>query len=116
MEIHLKYTNIEPEERIKECVERKITPVGKLLSGAAALHAWVEVGRITRHHKEGKVWYAECQLKLPSKQSFYATSTQDNIFSAIDKVKDELERIIHSFKERQKSKLREKRINKTRLL
>ena len=116
MEIHLKYTNIEPDGRIEEYIAKKITPLGKLLSGAAALHAWVEVGRITRHHKEGKVWYAECQIKLPSKQSFYVNSTQNNIFFAIDEVREGLERIIHTFKERQKSKLREKRVNKMRLL
>lgn len=106
MEFHLKYTNIEPAEDIKDYVQRRISPLEKLLSGASAIHVWFEVGRLTRHHQEGKIWYAECQLQLPGKRNFRATATREDLFPAIDEVKDELERILRNSKEKHRKNLR----------
>ena len=106
MELHLKYTNIEPVEDIKVYIQKRILPLEKLLLGVAEIHAWVEIGKITRHHKEGKIWYAECQLQLPGKKSFRATATREDLFIAIDEVKNELERILRNSKEKYRNNLR----------
>lgn len=106
MELHLKYTNIEPAEDIKAYIQKRILPLEKLSLGVAEIHAWVEVGKTTRHHQEGKIWYAECQLQLPGKKSFRATATREGLFAAIDEVREELERILRNSKEKHRSKIR----------
>lgn len=106
MEFHLKYTNIEPAEDIKDYIQKRILSLEKLLPGVAEIDAWVEVGRTTRHHQEGKIWYAECQLQLPGKKSFRATATREDLLTAIDEVKDELERILRNSKEKYRNNLR----------
>ncbi len=102
MEIHIKYTNFEVTAEIKEFLQKKLGFLVKLGLPAVA-HAWVEVGRVTRHHQQGLVWYAECDIKMPGKKSFRATSTNYDLGAALDEVKDELEMVFQKTKEKYRS-------------
>jgi ribosomal subunit interface protein len=113
MDFHIKFTNLEPDERIKNLVQKKIGSLDKFLDKAEtkqsglgpSVHAWVEVGKTTEHHKEGRIWYAECQLKMPG-QSLRSTSTSYNLIAAIEEVKDDLSLILKKEKEKQKNRAR----------
>ncbi len=114
MEIHLKYTGIEPETELKEYIHKRLKFLDKLASQIdswqagpnEAVHAWVEIGRVTRHHKKGLVWYAECELKMPGKKSFRAASTNYDLGVALDEVKDKTELILQKTKEKYRSQRR----------
>ena len=111
MEINIKYTEIEPSEAIKTYVNKKISSLEKLVKGIErhkpeneeVVQAWVEVGKTTRHHKEGKVWYAECQMRFPG-QSFRATSTNYEMNQAIDEMTCKMEELIREYKDKQESR------------
>lgn len=102
MEIHIKYTNIEANAELKEFLQKKLSFLVKL-GLSATTHAWIEVAKVTRHHQQGKVWYAECDIKMPGKKSFRATSTNYDLGAALDEVKDELEMVFQKTKEKYRS-------------
>ena len=59
--------------------------------------AEVEVGRTTYHHKSGDIFRAEINLSINGKM-FRAESERDDLFTAIDEVRDSLEQEIKKFK------------------
>lgn len=105
MNFHIKFTNLEPDERIKELIQKKIGPLSRLLDETTVVHAWVEVAKTTEHHKEGRIWYAECQLKFPG-QSLRSTSTSYDLIAAIEEVKDDLSLILKKEKDKRKNQVR----------
>ena len=108
MEIHIKYTGIEPGTELKEYIQKRLKFLDKIVPQTElwqkgpreAVHTWVEIGKVTRHHQRGLIWYAECQLKMPGKQSIRATSTNYDLGAALDEVKEDLSRLLK--KEREK--------------
>ena len=114
MEIHIKYTNLAPTTELKSFLIKKLgflnklaVPIGPNEPGfGQAVHAWVEVGRTTRHHKEGLVWYAECDIKMPGKRHLRATSTNYDLEAAIDEVKDDIELVVRKAKDKYQGKIR----------
>lgn len=113
MDIHIKYTNIQSSSAVEAYIHQKIGAFSKLIQdiernfeGASdALHVWVEVAKITRHHQKGKVFYAECQIGLPGK-SIRSEATQYDLHVAIDEVKDEMQRMLKQYKEKQMTKIK----------
>ena len=59
----------------------------------------LEVGRVTRHHKHGKVFRAEANLSVGS-TVLYADAVGDNLNEAIDLLEEELKRGIKKFREK----------------
>jgi ribosome-associated translation inhibitor RaiA len=116
VDFHIKFTNLEPDERTKDYIREKVGSLGKLLEGVESeskdlgpvVHAWVEVAKTTRHHKEGQIWYAECQLKMPRK-SLRAESTRETLEAAIEEVKDDLGLILKKEKDKRETQLRRQR-------
>lgn len=108
MNFHIKFTNLEPDERIKNLIQKKIGSLDKFLDKAEAkssVHVWFEVAKTTEHHKEGRIWYAECQLKFPG-QSLRSTSTSYDLIAAIEEVKDDLSLILKKEKDKRKNQVR----------
>jgi len=107
MEIRIKYTNIEPSPAVENYARGKIALLEKFvkvfeeksIAEKDAIYAAIEIGKTGRHHKGGKVWYAECQLNLPGK-SLRVTSTHYDIRAAIDEMKDKMENLLRADKEK----------------
>jgi len=59
----------------------------------------IEVGKTTRHHKTGKVFRAETNLKI-GKTLLRAEALGESLNEAIDLLEEELEREIKKFKEK----------------
>jgi len=113
MEIHLKYTNLEPSPELKIFIRDKLGFLAKLsLPTGKEVHAWIDIGRTTRHHQRGLVWYAECQLRLPGKKTIRATSTNYDLGAAMDEVKDEIELIIRKTRDKYQENIRRSRRSK----
>jgi len=93
MKINLKATNMELTEAIHDYVEKKVTNLGKLLSkmedeGSEVLVNF-EVGKSTNHHKSGEYFHTDCSINIKGKK-FYASSDKEDLYEAIDDVKDRL--------------------------
>ncbi len=100
MKNNIKATNIEITPAIRDYLEKRFSAFDKFVydkSGGARYD--VEVGKLSMHHKSGDVFRAEVNLHV-SGQSLYAFSERDDLYSAIDEVKDEIIRQIKSRKEK----------------
>ena len=102
MKINIKATNFKLTPSINKYIEIKISSLEKFIK-ASPYETWVEVGKTTHHHHKGQVFRAEVQLKLPGK-SIRVESIKDDIHLAVDEVKDELQRKLKQYQEKQISK------------
>ncbi|MCK4781905.1 ribosome-associated translation inhibitor RaiA [Candidatus Parcubacteria bacterium] len=99
MKINIKATNFKLTPSINEYIGIKIGSLEKFIK-ASPWEVWVEVGKTTHHHHKGQVFRAEVQLKLPGK-GLRVESIKDDIHLAIDEVKDELQRKLKQYQEKQ---------------
>src|SRR6267378_3541815 len=103
MQINLQGKNIELTDRIKNYVSKRVTNLEKLLSGIEAHKGQArvdfEVVKTTNHHKAGEIFYASCKIKING-QNFFGESTHEDLYSAIDEVKENLFNEISKNKDR----------------
>jgi ribosomal subunit interface protein len=111
MKIVIKSTNIELTSALRSFIEEKINDLekfakvfqeeeyfGKFLGkGKPKVEAWVEIAKETKHHRKGKVFCAECQMRFP-RRSIRATAESDDLRSAVVQVKDDLQRQLKQYK------------------
>jgi putative sigma-54 modulation protein len=95
----IKSKNFEITSSVENYLQKKIDSLKKFFGdfNEELIKAEIEVGRSTRHHKTGDVFRAEINLSIGG-QLFRAESERDDIFVAIDEVRDDLEREIQKFK------------------
>ena len=104
MDIIIKATNIQLTPYIKKYVDTKIGSLARFLKRIepSLLIARVEVGKPSRHHKKGNVFYAEVSLQLPGK-ALRAQAQNWDLHLAIDEIKNEMQRQIKDYKEKQET-------------
>lgn len=96
--IHTK--NIEPTPALKAFINDKVGTLGKFfgkIKGQTA-QARVEVSRPSQHHRSGAIYYAEINIEINNK-FFRAVAEHFDIYAAIDKTRDEMEKQIRKSKE-----------------
>jgi ribosomal subunit interface protein len=106
MKIVIKTKNLKLDQTLKDFIEEKINSLEKFTEilqnqekyfdhffgkGKPRIEAWVEIGKETLHHQKGSVFWAECQMRFP-KRSLRSTAQSENLKTAINEVKDELQR------------------------
>ena len=90
MKINIRATGIELTPAISSYVYKKISSIEKYLDkGSVDTVAQVEVGKSTRHHKAGNVFRAEVHITGGS-LDLYTVSEKEDLYAAIDIVKDEI--------------------------
>ena len=90
MKINIKATGIELTPAISNYVQKKIAAVEKYLDKSNTdIVAQVEVGRSSRHHKTGNIFRAEVHITGVG-LDLYAVSEMEDLYAAIDVVKDEI--------------------------
>jgi len=91
MKINIKATGIELTQAISDYVYKRISSVEKYLDrkNSQDAVAQVEVGKSTRHHKSGNVFRAEVHITGVG-VDLYAVSVMEDLYAAIDVVKDEM--------------------------
>jgi len=106
MQINLQGKNIELTEAIKDYVLKRVTNLEKLLSnietekGEAMVN--FEVVKTTNHHKAGEIFHASCMISIDGKK-FYSSSDHEDLYSAIDEVKETLFNEIRKNKDRRQT-------------
>ncbi len=104
MQIDIKGTNLELTESIKDYVNEKIGSLEKFYNGI--LVARVDVGLTTKHHQKGKIFRAEVNLEVPQQHIIRAEAEREDLYMAINEVKDELQRQIKKYKEKMRGNFR----------
>ncbi|HEX9664317.1 MAG TPA: ribosome-associated translation inhibitor RaiA [Patescibacteria group bacterium] len=103
MKITIKGTNIKLTPEIKDYIDQKLNSLDKFVKGI--LEALVEVGKTSQHHRTGQVFRAEADLRLPGKV-LRAEAVAGDLNTAVNQVKDELQRQLKKYKNRQEAKSR----------
>ncbi len=91
MNIKIRATNFELTPAIEEYVTKKISMLEKFLEVKDATLCEVEIGRTTNHHRSGDVFRAEINLTQPGHGQVYAVDEEEDLYAAIDIVRDEAE-------------------------
>lgn len=104
MKVTIKTTNLDLTPAIKKAIEEKIATLDKFIPYIdTSLQAFFEVALETRRHKKGKIYYAEANIKVPGK-IIRSEAREENIYRAINEVKDELQRLLEKYQKRQIAK------------
>lgn len=78
---------------IREYVVDKETNLSRLVSkmeqGSSEAMVNFEVSKTTNHHKSGSVFRADCLINLDGKE-FYGSADREDLYVAIDEVKEKL--------------------------
>jgi ribosomal subunit interface protein len=101
MNIIIKGKNLELHNDLKAYAEEKIGGLKKFMEGidlgGNRVIARIELAKTTQHHQQGDIYRAEVNLDLPKKM-FRSVVESDDIYKAIDDVKDELRIMINEYK------------------
>jgi ribosomal subunit interface protein len=108
MNIIIKGTDLELHNDLKDYVNEKIGGLEKFTenAGGDAIIVRVELARTTRHHQHSNsIYKAEVNLQLPKKM-LRSVVESDDVYKAIDEVKDELRTMINNYKNERISRTR----------
>ena len=106
IQIEIKATGLELTPAIKAHIEAKVLQLDKFVdSSTGNALAQVEVAKTTDHHKHGEVFKAEINL-CSDGRLFTARVTTEDLYAALDEVKDELVRQITSYRNREQTLFR----------
>ncbi|PIU47131.1 ribosomal subunit interface protein [bacterium (Candidatus Gribaldobacteria) CG07_land_8_20_14_0_80_33_18] len=100
MKIVIKATNIKLTDVLEKYTIEKLTGLEKFLKPVfektqSVMH--IEIGKLSKHHRTGNIFYAEGQLFLPGK-ILRAVAERKNFKLAIVEIKDELQRQLKHIK------------------
>lgn len=104
MIIKVKGTGIELTDAIRQYAEEKFGDLDKFFDNIQNVD--IDIGMRTHHHQKGKVFYAEVNISVPSKELRVVKDSED-LYKAIDKVKDHLKSELKEFKEKLRRKDKE---------
>lgn len=102
MKINIKVINLELTPAIHEYIEIKIGSLDHLLKRFETdneIIVFVEIARISKHHKSGAVFCAEASFSI-GKKLLRAEHSDWDIRVAVDEVKDRLQQEIKKYKEK----------------
>lgn len=116
MKINIKGVNLELTPAINTYIEDRINGLEKFISGdglkqwdeknQAAVEADVEIARTTNHHRQGDIYRAEVNIKVPGR-IIRAEAEEWDMRVAIDRVKDQLQIELKKYKNKQETGYRD---------
>jgi len=107
MQLRIKATNFELTEAIRNYCQTKMDMLEKYLGDIAVINCDVEVERVVGGQNKGDIFRAEVNLEVP-RELLRVEKTAEDLYKAIDKVKEHLDQMITKYKE----KIRDKRRGK----
>ena len=102
MKIKITSKNFDITPAIDDYVSKKISTLGRFLDTRDEVLCEVEIGRTTKHHNTGDIFKAEVNIVGPGSKQVYAMAEEVDLYTAIDVVRDEAERVIVSRKNKYK--------------
>jgi len=89
MEIKIKHTNITPTPDVASYLDKKLEAFKKFVEDDPTAICEVELGKTTKHHQTGDIFFAEINLMQGGRQ-FRAVAEEATPMAAIDRAKDEV--------------------------
>ena len=99
MQIKLKATKLEMTDAIRDYIQEKMDMIEKYLGSIQVLNCDVEIEKSVGNQHKGEIFRAEANLQLPH-EILRVEKTEEDMYKAIDKVKDHLELVIKKYKEK----------------
>ena len=91
---------------IEDYVNKRVTNLEKLLKrieeGSGEVQVNFEVAKSTNHHKSGDVFHTDCLINIKGEE-FYSSADEEDLYAAIDAVKDSLYHEINKNKGRRQT-------------
>lgn len=102
MKLQLKVTNLELTDSISAHVQERMDSLERMVRrwGDQAV-AYVEIGRTTRHHRQGDVYRAELNLRFPGGMVRVVRQGAD-LHSVIDAMRDEMLQELSKFRSKRR--------------
>lgn len=94
-------TGIELTDAIKAYALKKISSLEKFFHNVTKVE--IDLGMRTHHHQKGTVYYAEVNMHIPGRL-VRVEKDADDLYKAINKVKDHLKVELESVKEKRQAK------------
>lgn len=109
MKINIHSKNLEITPAINDYINKRISHVEKFLGHnpdvVEAAEFSIDIEKTTNHHKEGAIFLAEVKALIRGR-SYTVKSQKEDLYQAIDEVKDEIVRVVEHNKERRTSLIR----------
>lgn len=105
MTINIKTTNITLTEAISDYTSKRLDAITQFFKDDTTVKCDIELGRTTHHHKNGDIFRAEIHITGKNKDH-YASAEEEDLYKAIDMVRDEMLREVRTGKEKKISLLR----------
>ena len=106
MSIHIntiKATGMELTPAIEEHVRSRVASLEKYVDEKdTSTNMDIEVGKTTEHHQSGEIFRAEFTIQFKGK-TIRATSTNEDLYAAIDEVQSEASRMMSEHKSKKKT-------------
>ncbi len=105
MNINIKTTNFSLTEAISDYASKRLEAISALVKDDPAVQCDIELARTTNHHKNGDVFKAEIHI-VGKDKDLYASCEEEDLYKAIDMVRDEMLREVKNTKEKRQSLIR----------
>ncbi len=105
MNITIHANHVELTDTLREYTEKKINSLLKYFDRITS--AAVDIGRESNHHQKGEIFYAEVNLHLSGGPMIRIRKETEDLYKAIDKVKDHLKEELDQIKGKMRAKDRE---------
>lgn len=105
MHINIKTTTISLTPGIHDYVEKHLDSIKKFLDNDPTAQCDLELGKVSNHHKQGDIFKAEIHI-VAKDQNIYSSVEREDLYRAIDEVRDEVVRKLKSTKDKRQSLLR----------
>jgi len=106
MKIKIQGKNIEITSAINDYIIKRVTNLGKILDKlekkTGEIFVNFDVAKTTNHHKAGEVFRAECSIET-KRGNYFSSVDEEDLYTAIDAVKENLFRDISKTKEKKRS-------------
>lgn len=103
LKINIKTTNINLDQHLRDFIYKKINSLEKFIKIDKDIEVWLEIGKPSQHHQKGPEFYAEATAYLPGKV-IRVEARKEDLMIAINEIKDDLQRQLKGYKEKQETK------------
>jgi putative sigma-54 modulation protein len=97
MNINIKAKKITLSDEIKDYIQKKMDMLEKYLGDISVIHCDFEVELSVGDQNSGKIYRAEANIDVPG-ELLRVDKAEEDLYKAIDKVKDHLEMVIKKYK------------------
>lgn len=105
MNINIKTTTISLTPAISEYVDKHLDVIKRFLQDDPTVQFDLELAKTTNHHRQGDIFKAEIHI-VAKDQNIFASVEKEDLYAAIDIVRDEVLRKLKSTKDKRQSLVR----------